>query len=196
MRIGSDWRLLDEEARRLLCLAGHLPNGTNRTFIQKALEDATKAIKLDGTLDIQPVVDRDTQGVPGSPDIATTIFEKIASASVVVADVSFVGSQRDYRPMPNPNVMIELGYAFRAIGYERVIMVFNNAYGDVEKLPFDLKMRRAVVYTMAQEVTDRSGERKVLQGKLENALRASLAALNQQSPLWKSSTETEPHRRC
>src|SRR5690348_2239535 len=97
-----------------------LPNGTNRTFIQKALEDATKAIKLDGTLDIEPVIDRDTQGVPGSPDIATTIFEKIASASVVVADVSFVGSQRDDRPMPNPNVMIELGYAFRAIGYERV----------------------------------------------------------------------------
>ncbi len=160
-----------------------LANSTNRGFIKKALEDAAKVIKKDGTLDIEPVIDRDTEGVPGSPDIAVTIFEKIASASVVVADVSFVGSQQDGRPTPNPNVMIELGYAFRAIEYERVIMVFNNAYGDVERLPFDLKMRRAVEYNMPEEVTDRSIERKALQGKLEKALRASLATIKPAKPV-------------
>jgi hypothetical protein len=160
-----------------------LPNSTNRGFIEKALQDAAKVIKTDDTLEIEPVIDRDTQGVPGSPDISTTIFEKIASASVVVADVSFVNGQKFERPTPNPNVMIELGYAFGTIGYERVIMVFNNAFGDVEKLPFDLKMRRAIKYTMPEEVQERSVERKELQRQLENALRASLAIVKPEKPV-------------
>lgn len=159
-----------------------LPNSTNRGFIQKALEDAAKAIRTDGSLDIDPVIDRDTAGVPGSPDIARTIFDKIVSASVFVADVSFVGKQEDGRPTPNPNVMIELGFAFRALGEERVIMVFNDAYGDVEKLPFDLKMRRATTYAMPESTTDRGSERKALQGKLEAALRASLAKIKPAVP--------------
>lgn len=160
-----------------------LPNSTNRSFIQKALEDAAKAIRTDGTLGIDPVIDRDTAGVPGSPDIARTIFEKIASASVFVADVSFVGKQKDGRPMPNANVMIELGFAFGALRDERVIMVFNDAYGDVEKLPFDLKMRRATQYNMPESAMDRSTERKALQQKLEIALRASLASIKPERPI-------------
>jgi hypothetical protein len=44
-------------------------------------------------------------------------------------------------------------------------------------------MRRAVVYTMPPEVTDRSSERKVLQAKLENALRASLASIRPAKPI-------------
>jgi len=80
-------------------------------------------------------------------------------------------------------VLIELGYAFRAIGHERVIIVFNSAYGDVENLPFDLKMRRATQYTMPEEAKDRSFERKELQRQLENALRASLATIKPEKPV-------------
>jgi hypothetical protein len=71
---------------------------TNRNFIQRALEDAAKAIKTDDTLDIEAVIDRDTVGVPGSPDIAKTIFEKIAAADVVVADVSIINAKYGGRP--------------------------------------------------------------------------------------------------
>jgi len=46
-----------------------LPNRTNRSFIQQALENVTKAIRADGSIDVEPVVDRDTQGVAGSPDM-------------------------------------------------------------------------------------------------------------------------------
>lgn len=154
-----------------------LPNSTNRGFIQKALEDAAKDIAIDDSVGIEPVIDRDTQGVAGSPDISWTIFEKIASADIVVADVSIINGCEADRPTPNPNVMIELGYAFHALGHERVIMVFNSAYGDVEQLPFDLKMRRATQYNMPETASDRSPERKALQTKLEAALRASLASL-------------------
>lgn len=36
-----------------------LPNSPNRGFIQRALEDAAKVIRTD-TLDIEPLIDRDT----------------------------------------------------------------------------------------------------------------------------------------
>ena len=95
----------------------------------------------------------------------------------MVADFSLINRQQDGRPTPNPNVLIELGYAFHALGHERVILVFNDAYGRIEELPFDLRMRRATTYNMAAESTDRSAERKLLQTKLEEALRGALAGL-------------------
>jgi hypothetical protein len=51
-------------------------NGTNRTLIENALKDAAKQIAGDESIDIEPVIDRDTQGVSGAPDIAATIFGK------------------------------------------------------------------------------------------------------------------------
>ncbi|MDY6781140.1 MAG: hypothetical protein SW833_01055 [Cyanobacteriota bacterium] len=51
-----------------------LPNSTNRGFIEKALENAVKLIHNDESIEVEPVIDRDTVGVPGSPDIANTIF--------------------------------------------------------------------------------------------------------------------------
>jgi hypothetical protein len=46
-----------------------LPNATNRGFIGQALEAAAKALKNDDSLQVEPVIDRDTTGVPGSPNI-------------------------------------------------------------------------------------------------------------------------------
>src|SRR5258708_6149027 len=65
-----------------------LPNSTNRSLIQQALENIGKAITADKTIDIDPVIDRDTQGIAGAPDIAKAIFGKIGAADVFVADVS------------------------------------------------------------------------------------------------------------
>ena len=152
-----------------------LPNATNRGFIQRALEDAAKAIAADDSIAVEPVVDRDTQGVAGSPDIASTIFGKIAAADVVVADISIIGNATVDRPTPNPNVLIELGYALRALGHERVILIFNRAFGEIEGLPFDLRTRRVVAYNMPQEVASRGEERVVLARTLNTALRAALA---------------------
>lgn len=151
-----------------------LPNASNRGLIQNALEAAAAAIAADDTVQIEPVVDRDTQGVPGAPDIASTIFAKITGADIVVADVSIVGRPEDGRPTPNPNVLIELGYALKALGHERVILVFNEAFGNIQELPFDLRMRRLVVYNMPAEVRERASGRRELQRKLDVAIRAGL----------------------
>jgi hypothetical protein len=153
-----------------------LPNSTNRGFIQTALEAAAKAIRDDESVEVQPVIDRDTAGVPGSPDISATIFGKIEQARVFVCDVSIINqaSADKDRPTPNPNVLIELGYALKVLGPLRIIMVLNSAFGPPEQLPFDLRLKRVLVYSMPEQADERAPERKRLQAMLEQNLRTIL----------------------
>ncbi|GHO71835.1 hypothetical protein KSC_107270 [Ktedonobacter sp. SOSP1-52] len=93
-----------------------LPNSTNRGFIKEALEKAVKAMKNDDTIAADaPRLEHDTLDVPGSPDISQTIFDKIDQADAFVCDISIINTasynERQDRPTPNPNVLIELGYA-------------------------------------------------------------------------------------
>lgn len=151
-----------------------LPNKTNRGLIQKALEDAVKAIVSDETVTVEPVIDRDTQGVAGSPDIASTIFAKIVASDVFVADISLITDTDAKRPSPNPNVLIELGYALRDLGHERVVLVFNQAYGDIQDLPFDLRMRRVVPYNIGPDEENKALIKKQFGGHLEAMIRSAL----------------------
>jgi hypothetical protein len=158
-----------------------LPNATNRGFIEKALEDAAKSIREDESIKVEPVLDRDTVGVPGAPDIASTIFEKIEQAEVFVCDVSII-SQSAPRPTPNPNVLLELGYAVKTLGWGRIIMVLNSAYGGPELLPFDLRMRRVLPYHMPGDAEERAPERRKLQGMLAKGLHTIFDGLGDQMP--------------
>lgn len=163
-----------------------LPNATNRNFILQALEKAAKVLKNDNSLLVEPVIDRDTVGVAGSPNIAETIFGKIDQAKVFVCDISIINlNVRDYIPdarlTPNPNVLLELGYALKMLGDKQIILVLNDAYGMPELLPFDLRMRRVIRYHMAKE-HDRAFERKRLEEMLTDALRASLSMIDTPLP--------------
>ena len=151
-----------------------LPNRTNRSFIQTALEKVADAIRADDSIEVEPVVDRDTSGIAGSPDIAKTIFGKIETAAIFVADISLINTAQQGRKSPNPNVLLELGYALHALGDHRVILVFNKAHGNLEDLPFDVRMRRVMTYNMPESAQERSTERKVLESKLDDAIRAAL----------------------
>ncbi len=142
-----------------------LPGVTNKNFLGDALENAAKRIRKDSTIPVHPVVDRDTRGVPGSPDIVNTIFSKIDSASIFVCDVSLVNPGANVqRKTPNPNVMLELGYAIHSLGWERVLLAFNSAYGDPRDLPFDLGNKRALLYTCLPEAADDTLKEQPLQG--------------------------------
>jgi hypothetical protein len=151
-------------------------NATNRAFIQDALEKAAAKIASDNSIAVEPVVDRDTKGVAGAPDIAATIFAKISAADIFVADISIIGVLPNGRATPNPNVMIELGFALKSLGYERVVLVFNEASGKIQDLPFDLRMRRLTVYDLAKG-GDKPAQRKVLEGHFDAALRAALGQI-------------------
>jgi hypothetical protein len=152
-----------------------LPNATNRGLIERALEKASKSIRSDQELIVDPVIDRDTANVPGAPDIGATIFEKIVRASIFVADVSIINRNSRFRPSPNPNVLIELGYALKALGWQRIVLVANTNFGPPEKLPFDLRQKRVITYHSAPEDSSRKDGRDQLALALEGAIRPILA---------------------
>ncbi|MDQ5825818.1 MAG: hypothetical protein M3441_16620 [Chloroflexota bacterium] len=181
-----------------------LPNATNWSFIETALENAAKALQSDDTIEVEAVVDRDTRGVPGAPDIANTIFSKIERADVFVADVSIINWQGDgtlpARPTPNPNVLVELGYAIHALGWDRVLLVMNTTFGPPEALPFDLRTKRAITYaakvsptplSTGESSSERSVQRKQLSKEFERRLRDIFAKLDSEEKQSRQSTSEQ-----
>ncbi len=149
------------------------PRPTNHSFIEDCLERAIKELKREDDLKVEPVLDRDTRGVPGSPDIVGTIFSKIRDSQVFVGDVSIINPGGSGRPTPNPNVLIELGYALSCLGDERVVCVCNEASGSIESLPFDLRQKRVGKYRLEQG-QDKAEPRKALVATLREAIRLIL----------------------
>lgn len=147
------------------------PSNTNRNLISAALESAIEVMKRDESTQIEPVIDRDTLGLAGSPDISHSIFSKIDAASVFVCDVSIIDTMST-RPTPNPNVLIELGYAVKALGWNRVIMVMNTEYGKPEVLAFDLRSKRVLTYCIASSEIEKAPVRNGLSKTFIAALNA------------------------
>ena len=88
-----------------------------------------------------------------------------------MADVSIINSDTPAgRPTPNPNVLIELGYAIGVKGWQRIILVHNLAYGGHDQLPFDLRQRRTVAYHL-REGDDLTQPKSELISRLKIALR-------------------------
>lgn len=163
----------------------------NRNIIQDAILGALRAIKKDKEEHLDPVMDRDTSGINGTPSISESIFNKITLADVFIADVSIINSSSDERKTANPNVLIELGFAVSQLGWDRVILIQNTHYGSPEHLPFDLRGRRVITYTMNPLLDQPAGARNLLQGRLEHALKEALSDSSRGSmpsglnaPIW------------
>jgi hypothetical protein len=154
----------------------------DRNFIRGALEDACRALGRDTTTDEAPRdlnVDSDTQDVPGQPPIVETIFRKIDAAAMFVADMTFVATRDGSGRSPNPNVLIEYGWALKSLTHERVISVMNTAYGEPsgETLPFDLRHARwPIRYNLPAHAPpdEKSAKKKRLAKDLERAICACL----------------------
>jgi hypothetical protein len=146
----------------------------DRNLIEDALDRALKVLSTDEQLGIDKVLDRDTSGVPGTPDIAPTIFQKIRESGVFVADVTLVIGHGERRS-PNPNVMVEVGYAFGVLDEKQIILVMNIAAGSPEQLPFDLRHKRVMKYSLAPE-SDKASVRKYLVAGFEQAIRLAAEA--------------------
>jgi hypothetical protein len=149
------------------------PNSVNRNLIQDALQQAIDRIRGDDHIQVDPVLDRDTQGVPGLPEIAQTILAKIEKSSLFLADVSFINNHVEQdRLTPNPNVLIELGYAAAKLGWERIICVMNETYGTAEQLPFDIRHRRwPIRYRLNENDNSKDETRQKLSEDIEYAIR-------------------------
>ncbi len=125
-----------------------LPNNSNRGFIESCLKKTIKQVDEVMPFQLELNIDRDTKFEVGTPNILESIFKKIERAKIFIADISIINSDSSYRKCPNPNVLIELGYAARVLGWERVFCFYNTDYGSVEDLPFDLKQRRPIQYSL------------------------------------------------
>lgn len=148
---------------------------TCRSFIRQCLADAINDIASDHDLHDadRPSIDHDTKGERGMADITNTILNKIADAAVFVADLTPIAQSEAQKWLPNPNVMIELGWAMHRPRWERVFGVLNTAHGaSVEDLPFDIRQRRIITYVLK----DGSGvdAKKVVREKLMRELKAAI----------------------
>jgi len=152
---------------------------TCRRFIREALAEAiaTAGEEL-GLVDAErPEIDHDTKDTPGMAEITATILDKIARSAVFVADVTPVARTEAGKALPNPNVMIELGWAMNELGPERIIAVLNEASGfKPDDLPFDIRHRRAMTYNLSDDADakTRQGAAKILVRNLADALRSNL----------------------
>lgn len=132
-----------------------LDGANTRYFIQSCINAAVRSLK--DTICIE--ADRDTKGEFGSPDISSTIFTKIDQCDIFIADVSITNSEhyekndkgeyvRIQKFAPNPNVLLELGYAAGVIGWDNIICIMNEDYGLPSQMPFDLEHRRLTDYSL------------------------------------------------
>lgn len=143
----------------------------SRSRIGKALKDVSRSLSNG---EIVVGVDQDTRGVGGSPTIDHVIFDKIARADAVVADLTPVGyvdttNESRRKALPNPNAVLEAGFALAALGPGKTVLV-RDEKGPEGELPFDLRQRRTLFFATPSE----------LKGKLEAALEL---ILNEDTPL-------------
>jgi hypothetical protein len=75
------------------------------------------------------------------------------------------------KPAPNPNVLLELGYAIKALGWERIVLVMNTEFGEPTVLPFDLRSRRITTYKVAEDADEKAPARNSLKKTLVAALK-------------------------
>lgn len=169
------------------------PQNAGRHFVRAVIADLARSLNgeddtedaerpdTDDDLDEQMAddgrveIDHDTHGVGGSPPIADTILRKIREAAVLVADVTPIAITTAGKRVPNPNVMIELGYAMKVLGHERIVLVMNSAEGAALKyLPFDLRHWRApITYKLRKDASEE--QRMEVATELKAALRARIA---------------------
>ncbi len=112
----------------------------NRNYIRNLLDSFSKSYSP-CSIEISESVGNK----PGSPNIADTIIAKIDKANIFVCDLTPI-KELNGKQLPNPNVLFELGYAVCRLGWERIICVVNTVYGDIDKMPFDIRQNRISHY--------------------------------------------------
>lgn len=145
-----------------------LPGKDTRNFISDAIDAAVNF--LANTVKVIP--DRDTKDTTGSPNIEETIFNKINECDLFIGDLSIVTSYKsrdgEIKYTPNPNVLIELGYAVRVLGWENVICFVNTDFGKEANLPFDLNHHRVTGYSLQNK--ERADIRKRLRDVISSTV--------------------------
>lgn len=169
----------------------------NRHLVRIALNLAAKNISDDSAVNVRVRIDADTEGVLGHIPVTDTILKKIAACDAFVPDLTFVAVTEADKLVPNPNVMLEYGYALHAKSHSVMIPVMNTVYGPAEKLPFDMgHLRHPLQYHLPTTATnaERRTVRKALTEEFERILRLMIAEapLQQTTPFQEASSIVSP----
>jgi len=142
------------------------------------LKSAIRKISTISHLIIEPAIDRDTLNSQGTPEIISTIFNKIDACSIFVCDISIINSKQEGRKTPNPNVLVELGYAAKTLGWEKIICLYNLEFGTYEDLPFNIKQRRPLTYKLED------GNKSKVKEQLSDTIANNIRELNSRGLLY------------
>lgn len=123
-----------------------LPGNKTRSFIRECIDEAIELAEESEA--IEAVRDEATKDTTGSPNIVTTLFSKIDDCDLFIADISlcYTENQKGDKKGPNPNVLLELGYAVKTLGWDRVICLCNVDYGN--DYPFDIAHNRITDFSL------------------------------------------------
>lgn len=137
------------------CWQDHLEKQQHRYLIRTALTNAINRVQAEVPANVECTLrlDSDTSDKAGAVDIANTILSKIAASTMLIGDVTpCLWDDTNGRFYPNPNVMFEVGYGAKALGWSRILCVFNvgRTSSDTklraEDVPFDIRHRRLNSY--------------------------------------------------
>ncbi|MGI6498978.1 MAG: hypothetical protein ACOX0U_09310 [Oscillospiraceae bacterium] len=151
-----------------------LPGNSTRNFIRGCIDEAIDLAQESEAFEAER--DEATTGTTGSPNIVTTIFSKIDNCDLFIADVSlcFTEDRKGEKKSPNPNVLLELGYAVKTLGWERVICLCNTDFG--EKYPFDIAHNRITDYSLEGK------SKKEVKGDIAKIIFSNIRDLRKQTP--------------
>lgn len=155
----------------------------NRTLIGDAINQAVDRIRSSRP-SLNVTIYESTEGVSGLPSITDTILERIKTSNVFIADLTLTGTisnSEGVKKTPNPNVLLELGFAAANLGWNNIISVMNTYFGVPEELPFDLRYRRyGVNYNSDPLDSDRSIIRNTLSQNIERSVLSTVDHQEQQ----------------
>lgn len=130
-----------------------------RSAVESAVRGAISSLLDTDQLNIE--LDESTWNVPGMPKIEDVIKDKIENSDIFVADITPILTKGS-KLLPNPNVLIELGYALKCLGPERILLVAQNGTGwDVKDLPFDINHHRILTFKTSSQCDLRRSIREI-----------------------------------
>lgn len=127
---------------------------TIKAFIRRVIDSAI--FLLDETETIEAERDEATKGLTGSPNIVESIYKKIESCDLFIADITscYKGVYREDKMSPNPNVLLELGFAAKCLGWDRIICLCNS--DKKSNYPFDIAQNKVISFSLENTNSDKA----------------------------------------
>ncbi|MCI9846956.1 hypothetical protein [Flavobacterium pectinovorum] len=175
-------------------------------FIQSAIEIAIAKFRSEGT---NVSLDFGFRKTPGTPLLIDEMLRKSNESDMVIVDLTYTSAKEflaaeiigedadstsiripkgDRKLSPNPNVLLETGYAWAKKGTYRTLAVMNEAYGSPSDLPVDLKgFRWGITYNLNESNNEnRKAVRAELAKDFYDAIKAAIhSESDYQRDKWK-----------